>query len=356
MLHMLNIQLYDLNKNSGVLLANKAKTKFHTQILTAWNTLHGDCPTSVHEILNQYISCNQYIKIAGKCISKNNFLINEIEKLKIYDIVNEEGNFLALNLLNQKLNCSLKPLQVMSLISAIPKIWKEKLKAHSEPMHDQKLGEIPRIKIGQKFVVIQKITNKQIVNKLLKNTIKPATSIETWINLFPFLETEDWNQIFLRTFKITKETYLQSFQYKILHRILNCNEKLYKWKIKPKDECDECGEVDSIEHHLFYCKISTKFWKQLKDWSICNLGFSIELTVCEVIFGIPTYKNPDLKIINFLILIGKWYLNNSKTKNKNIYFIDFIALIKAKIEIIKYIHASNNEEVDQWVADLWAAT
>ena len=58
----------------------------------------------------------------------------------------------------------------MSLISAIPKIWKEKLKDHSELMHDQKLikSEIPHIEIGQIFVVIQKITNKQIINKLLK--------------------------------------------------------------------------------------------------------------------------------------------------------------------------------------------
>ena len=165
-------------------------------------------------------------------------------------------------------------------------------------MHDQKLikSEIPYIKIGQKFIVIQKITNKQIINKLLKNIIKPATSIDTWINLFPFLETEDWNQIFLRTFKTTKETYLQSFQYKILHRILNCNEKLYKWKIKPNDRCDECGEVDSIEHHLFYCKTSTKFWNQLKNWSTCNLGFSIELTVCEVVFGIPSLEFPLITI------------------------------------------------------------
>ena len=46
-------------------------------------------------------------------------------------------------------------------------------------MHDKILSEIPHIKIGQKFVVIQKITNKQILNKLLKNTTKPATSIET---------------------------------------------------------------------------------------------------------------------------------------------------------------------------------
>ena len=72
----------------------------------------------------------------------------------------------------------------MSLISAIPKIWKEKLKVHSEPMHDQKLikNEIQHIKIRLKFVPIQKKTNKPIVKKLLRNTIKPATSIETWIN------------------------------------------------------------------------------------------------------------------------------------------------------------------------------
>ena len=48
---------------------------------------------------------------------------------------------------------------------------------------------------------------------------------------------------------------------------------------------------------------------------IDNLNFGIELTVCEIIFGLPTYNNPDLKLINFLIIIGKWYLNLSKTQN-----------------------------------------
>ena len=113
--------------------------------------------------------------------------------------------------------------------------------------------------------------------------------------------------------------------------ILNCNDN-YKWEIKPNNGFDECWEVDSIEHHLFYCKTSTKLWNQPKDWMICNLDFSIELSVCEAIFGLRIYNNPDFKIIDFLILIGKWNLDNSKTKNKNIYryFTDFLALIKTK--------------------------
>ena len=43
-----------------------------------------------------------------------------------------------------------------------------------------------------------------------------------------------------------------------------------------------------------------------------SLGFGIELTLCEVLLGLPTYNNPDLKLTNFLILIGKCFLNNAK--------------------------------------------
>ena len=68
-----------------------------------------------------------------------------------------------------------------------------------------------------------------------------------------------------------------------------------------------------------------------------------------------THNNPDLNITNFLIIIGKWFLNNSKTQNKPSYFLDFISLIKDKIEILKTISAFNNEDVEPWVDDLWAA-
>ena len=46
------------------------------------------------------------------------------------------------------------------------------------------------------------------------------------------------------------------------------------------------------------------------------------LTLYEVLFGLPTYNNPDLKLTNFLILIGKhgkWLLNNVKSQNRPMY-------------------------------------
>ena len=66
-----------------------------------------------------------------------------------------------------------------------------------------------------------------------------------------------------------------------------------------------CGEVDVIEPHLFYCNKSERFWLRLKEWMIDNVGYGFELTVCEIIFGIPDTNNPDIKILIFLILNGK---------------------------------------------------
>lgn len=67
--------------------------------------------------------------------------------------------------------------------------------------------------------------------KAIESKIKPPTAQETWMNIYPFLETIEWSEIYLLPYKITKEPYFQSLQYKILNRILNCNERLYKWNI-----------------------------------------------------------------------------------------------------------------------------
>ena len=118
---------------------------------------------------------------------------------------------------------------------------------------------------------ISKCSNKHIYHKILCNQIKPPTALDKWImDIFPFLEKEDWALIFKITFEVTKEPYLQSFQFQILNRILNTNENLFKWKIHGSNEWRSCGEVDGVEHHLFDCKDSKLFWKRLKEWMISN--------------------------------------------------------------------------------------
>ena len=58
-----------------------------------------------------------------------------------------------------------------------------------------------------------------------------ATCIHKWNERLQRQE-EEWADIFTRTFKVVRETKFQSFQFVLIHRILNCNKKLYDMKIK----------------------------------------------------------------------------------------------------------------------------
>jgi hypothetical protein len=70
-------------------------------------------------------------------------------------------------------------------------------------------------------------------------------------DLYPFLHNIAWNNIFNLPLEIKFEPYLQSFQFTILHRILNSNYQLFIWKVKPSPVCTFCKETDTIGHHLF---------------------------------------------------------------------------------------------------------
>ena len=124
-------------------------------------------------------------------------------------------------------------------------------------------------------------------------------SINTWINLFPFLEQDIWKEFFLLPFKISGEPFYQSFQYKVLHRTLNCKENLFKWEIIESSTCRFYRTVDTLEHHLYYCNISIIFWKELSKWCKHILKVKFKFTVCEALFGLQLREDPYNKLCNF---------------------------------------------------------
>ena len=144
------------------------------------------------------------------------------------------------------------------------------------------------------------------------------------------------------------EPSLQSFQYKIINRLLNCNENLCKWKIKNSDKCFYCLKVDTIEHHLFECTESKKIWAKLNKWMLNNIEFCFDLTICEVLFGIPITNN-DMKLLNFLIIIAKHYINKIKVLEKPLYFIELLSHIRQKVRIMEYIDGSLGGDGMGWL-------
>ena len=78
---------------------------------------------------------------------------------------------------------------------------------------------------GQPISLTQ-IENKHIYWELIGSKELQASVINTWINLYLFLHAVKWHKIFNAVHHSAIKTYMQSFQYKGVHRIINCKYNL----------------------------------------------------------------------------------------------------------------------------------
>ena len=98
--------------------------------------------------------------------------------------------------------------------------------------------------------------------------------------------TIDWKRVYLLSFRTTLETKLREFQFKILNRIVFTNEKLFRFGMAKSDKFAFCQtEVESIEHLLFSCKISSVFWKHVLSWLRDNNIIVESLKAEDIIIG-----------------------------------------------------------------------
>ena len=95
---------------------------------------------------------------------------------------------------------------------------------------------------------IAKIKSAEVNNFYVLRNYKIPTCQDKWVEYYPFLDNFDWTDTYLVAPKITFDTYLITLQYKILHRVYNCNHNLYMWNIKESAQCTFCPCVDNLEH------------------------------------------------------------------------------------------------------------
>ena len=78
-----------------------------------------------------------------------------------------------------------------------------------------------------------------------------------------------------------------------------------------------------------------------------NLSFGF--TTCEILLGIPFETDPVLLALNFIILLGKWYINKRKSADQNIFLTEFLAILKSKLLILQNVYRlkEQNEKFDK---------
>ena len=90
-----------------------------------------------------------------------------------------------------------------------------------------------------------------------------------------------WENIYIRNCINIFDIKLCEFKYKLLHNLLCCNDKLFKWKKKPSNKCNSCSLPETTKHMFYECTQVVDLWKKVGyilkidiQWKHLVLGFN----------------------------------------------------------------------------------
>ena len=78
-------------------------------------------------------------------------------------------------------------------------------------------------------------------------------------------------------YSLTNVPKYRSFQYRLMQRGIVTNIHLYKWGIKPSENCSLCSkEKETLTHLFFHCQVSQELWSRILEYLEDRYGQSQE--------------------------------------------------------------------------------
>ncbi len=261
-----NMSLYFYANQDNIKISNKIP-RFYIDIHNLWMYNFHNEPSNLQDILQESIWLNRYITSEGSPLYWKPWVDKNI--LKISDLVNHEGIFLSHQQISKKYSISCNFLQILQIRQSIPFSWRQMISNSYSTFNTYKPLPTLNIRCNQITKPLNKLSCKEIYWHMINKDNHIPASKSKWHQLFPLLSKDAdnlWPEIYKLPFIITRETKLQSFQYKIIHRIISCNKWLYNIKIKDNSQCNYCECEDTIEHFSLLCENSHMFWSEWHNW------------------------------------------------------------------------------------------
>ena len=310
--------------------------KFWLDVFTAWiHFVDKIILTSWTDLLLQPIWWNNGVKVGGKSIYYRHWFEKGITY--VCDLIDENGQFYDLNFVQNTLGIRTTFIEYHGIIRAI-NIEKTK---HSINQKAYNISQ-PIMPIAIKILFYDKKGCQRIYKVFCKNNDKPTAQRKWNIDLL-LPETHEWYKTYILPYKITRDTNIRWFQYRLIQRILSTNTFLYKIGFTQSNLCSFCNDATETLVHLFWeCNPVNEFWHNLENWlkgecmHISELNFSKN----DVLLGIQNTLRAD-GVINLIILLAKQFIYRMKYKSTVPSLQHFKKTVKVQFYIEKFMAYSS---------------
>ena len=116
------------------------------------------------------------------------------------------------------------------------------------------------------------------------------------------------------SFNSTKDSRLQTLQWKILMNIYPTAIILSKMNITSTDRCELCNIRETIDHFFFHCPKREKLWKLVESHISFIFSRQFQITWSKALLGVAAdegFKKDGIKLINYIILLAKQAISKS---------------------------------------------
>ena len=301
-----------------------------------------------YDFLSQIIWCNNMFKFNGKCILFRNWINCGIIFVK--DLFKENGQLLSSTDIFGKLESKHN---WMFEYRTIVKVLKPFINMNLFDFTYCKyinvtISDNVMLSDGIKTIDLNSIWGRQqqffyqilVSKKYCRPYIEKAWQKEFVIHIEPSM----WRKIYLRVCFSMCDKKLCEFRYKLLHNLLICNSKLYKWKCSTSDACYYCSEAETTRHQLYECTEKRLIWHKVGatlnvsiKWKHLVLGFDDSNITGKT-------RNLICSIIMYAIYIHCYNMKEGTTQCLKHHLTRYLTFYSKVIDMI-YIPMNFNKEL-----------
>ena len=329
--------IWTLDRISAQRMAKNIKSKFWADVVLAWAKLLEYVDDEPEDVFNYSIWNTWFIK--------NENLIRLQQSLihkgctHVVDLLSENCTFLKLQEFRQKFHVRINWFDYCSLISSIPKIWKQKVKTFQiKPEGVRELTLVQKIK---KITKTTKYAYSIFIGKLPYN----EKYKEKWQTVLGEISENDWKVYNAMVFRCTQNAKLQSFQYKIIHEIMGTNKVLKQCGKIPDDSCTFCkSQVETIHHLFVQCRTVKNLWNQLADWLAPYMEMRLYIMDEKcILFGAE-----KLALVNWLLLETKYFIHRCRIRDDSLNLEALKKYLCYEFNVEKAIAKNNEKKFDHF--------